>query len=258
MFVVHERGPATDGPFDRDVALMLHEWRIDPGTSRPDPNEMTDFNVLTMTARAYPGTDPIVVGHRDRVRIRFGNLSPIDHHPIRLHGHYWKTAATDGGRIPDAAQWPESTVLVPGGATRTVEFTADALGDWAMHCHMTHHVMNQMSHQIPNTVGVERARLNQAIQPVAPGYMAMGESGMADHGKHVEQGHMAVPENSIPMVGAPGLFGYITMGGMYTNLKVRPKTVDYDRDPGWYDHPAGTIAGPASAAQLARDGISVA
>ena len=254
MFVVHERGRDD---FDRDVAIMLHEWRIDPGTSRPDPNAMSDFNVLTMNARAYPGTDPIVVGHNDRVRLRFGNLSPMDHHPIHLHGHVWKIAATDGGRIPDAAQWPETTVLVPVGTTRTVEFTADALGDWAMHCHMTHHLMNQMGHEIPNTVGVDSQRLNRAVQPVAPGYMAMGENGMDEHGAHVEMGHVPVPENSIPMVGETGPFGYITMGGMYTNLKVRPKPVDYSRDPGWYDHPAGTVASPASAAQLARDGISL-
>jgi len=254
MFVVHERGADR---FDRDFAIMLHEWYVEPGTSRPDPNEMSDFNVLTMNARAYPGTDPLVVGHNDRVRIRFGNLSPMDHHPIHLHGHVWKIAATDGGRIPDAAQWPETTVLVPVGSTRTVEFTADALGDWAMHCHMTHHVMNQMGHGIPNMTGVDSAALNREVQPLAPGYRAMGEAGMDEHGAHVETGHMPVPENSIPMVGAQGPFGYITMGGMYTNLKVRNKPVDYDRDPGWYDHPPGTVAGPASAAQLARDGISL-
>ena len=255
MFVVHERGRDD---VDRDVAIMLHEWDVEPGTSRPDPNEMSDFNVLTMNARAYPGTDPIVVGHHDRVRIRFGNLSPMDHHPIHLHGHVWTIAATDGGRIPDAAQWPETTVLVPVGSTRTVEFTADALGDWAMHCHMTHHVMNQMGHDVPNMVGVDAGALDREVQPLAPGYATMGEAGMDEHGSHVEAGHMPVPENSIPMVGAPGPFGYITMGGMYTNLKVRPKPVDVDRDPGWYDHPAGTVAGPASAAQLARDGITVA
>ena len=258
MFVVHERGTPRGGPFDREFALMLHEWLVEPGTSRPDPNAMSDFNVLTMNARAYPGTDPLVVGHRDRVRIRFGNLSPMDHHPIHLHGHVWKIAATDGGRIPDAAQWPETTVLVPVGSTRTVEFTADALGDWAMHCHMTHHVMNQMGHEIPNMTGVDARQLDRSVQPVAPGYMTMGEAGMDEHGAHVEMGHMAVPENSIPMVGQMGPFGYITMGGMYTNLKVRPKPVAYDRDPGWYDHPPGTVAGPASAAQLARDGVDLA
>ncbi len=258
MFVVHERGRAAGGPFDRDVAIMLHEWRIDPGTSRPNPLEMTDFNVLTMNAKAFPGTDPLVVGHNDRVKIRFGNLSPMDHHPIHLHGHAWKIAGTDGGRIPDAAQWPETTVLVPTGATRTVEFTADALGDWAMHCHMTHHLMNQMGHAFPNTTGVDAAALDRTVRPLLPGYMTMGQAGMADMGEHVASGHMPVPENSIPMVGAAGPFGPITMGGMYTNLLVRPTPVNYDRFPGWFEHPPGTVASRATAAQAARDGVEIA
>ena len=255
MFVVHKRGRDD---VDRDVAIMLHEWLVEPGTSRPDPNAMADFNVLTMNARAYPGTDPIVVGHNDTVRFRFGNLSPMDHHPIHLHGHYWKVVATDGGPIPAAGQWPETTVLVPVGSTRTVEWTADALGDWAMHCHMTHHVMNQMGHEIPNTVGVDSAALDREVAPLAPGYMTMGEAGMDEHGAHVEAGHMPVPENSIPMVGQSGPFGYITMGGMYTNVMVRPKPIDVDTDPGWYDHPAGTVARAVSPEQAARDGVQIA
>ncbi|NNF58803.1 MAG: copper oxidase [Rhodothermaceae bacterium] len=255
LFIIHPREERTR--VDRDVAILLHEWFVAPGTSRPDPNEMSDFNILTMNAKAFPGTDPLVVGHNDRVRIRFGNLSPMDHHPIHLHGHAWHLVATDGGAIPPAGQWPETTVLVPVGSTRTVEFVADALGDWAMHCHMTHHVMNQMGHEIPNTTGVDSRALDRDVQPLLPGYTTMGEHGMDEMGAHVEMGHMPVPENSIPMVGAMGPFGYITMGGMYTNLLVREKPVDYDRFPGWYDHPPGTVAHRVTPAEAARDGITL-
>ena len=90
-----------------------------------------------------------------RVRVRIGNLSPMDHHPIHLHGYQFKITETDAGEIPQSAQWPETTVLVPVGSTRTIEFVANAPGDWAMHCHMTHHVMNQMGHGVPNLIGVE-------------------------------------------------------------------------------------------------------
>lgn len=252
LFVVHERGRDD---VDRDVAFMLHEWLVRPGTSRPDPNAMADFNVLTLNGRAFPGTDPVVVGHNDKVRFRYGNLSPMDHHPIHLHGHAFKIVATDGGPIPAAGQWPETTVLVPTGSTRTVEWTADALGDWAMHCHMTHHVMNQMGHELPNMVGVDARQLDRAVQPLAPGYTTMGHVGGDDMGAHVEMGHMPVPENSIPMVGQMGPHGYITMGGMYTNVKVRPRPVDVDADPGWYVNPPGTQARPVSAEQAARDGV---
>ena len=137
MFVVHPRDPL--GPrIDRDFAIMLSEWRIDPGTTRPNPIEMTDFNVLTMNSRVFPGTAPLVVKRGDRVRVRFGNLGAMDHHPIHLHGYQFKIVETDGGQIPEAGQWPETTVLVPVGSARAIEFVADAPGDWAFHCHMTH------------------------------------------------------------------------------------------------------------------------
>jgi len=55
MFVIHPRNPVGPKP-DRDFALMLSEWRIDVGTMRPNPLEMTDFNVLTLNARVFPGT----------------------------------------------------------------------------------------------------------------------------------------------------------------------------------------------------------
>ena len=136
MIVIHPRKPAGPLP-DRDFVMMLSEWSIEPGTNRPDPNAMADFNVLTFNARCFPGTDALVAKQGERVRIRYGNLSAMDHHPVHLHGYAFKVTETDGGPIPKEAQWPETTVLVPTGATRTVEFIADNPGDWAMHCHMT-------------------------------------------------------------------------------------------------------------------------
>ncbi len=256
MIVVHPRRATGPRP-DRDFAIMLSEWAIRPGTSRPDTNAMSGFNVLTMNARCFPGTAPLVARFGDRVRIRIGNLSAMDHHPIHLHGYAFRIAETDGGPIPESAQWPETTVLVPVGSTRTVEFVADNPGDWAMHCHMTHHVMNQMGHGIPNMVGVDPAALNRRMADLLPAYMTMGEFGMGEMGVHVERGHMAIPENSIPMVGAYGPYDYITMGGMFTILKVRKNLDNYD-DPGWYNAPRGTRADVASAAELERDGIRVA
>jgi FtsP/CotA-like multicopper oxidase with cupredoxin domain len=250
LFIIHPRRPR--GPrVDRDFALMLHEWRVLPGAKRPDPNEMTEFNVLTINAKAFPGTDPLVVKKGERVRIRIGNLSAMDHHPIHLHGYQFQITETDGGEIPQSARWPETTVLVPVGSTRTVEFVADEPGDWAMHCHMTHHVMNQMGHGIPNMIGVKPSKLDKANR-LLPAYMSMGETGMGDM---ADMG-MAVPKNSIPMVGGHGKYDTITMGGMFTILKVRDTLTSY-ADPGWYDAPVDTLAQAAPAADLQRDGIDV-
>ena len=217
---------------------------------------MVDFNVLTINGKCYPGTDPLVVKQGERVRLRIGNLSAMHHHPIHFHGHNLTITATDGGPIPPSAQWSETSVLVPVGTTRDVEFIADRPGDWALHCHMTHHVMNQMGHGTPNMIGVPAATLNQSVRPMLPAYMTMGHDGMADHGQHIEAGHMRVPENSIPMVGADGPFDYITMGGMFTIVKIREGITTYD-DPGWYDHPDGTVASLASEEMLRRDGVEV-
>ena len=251
MLVIHPHTP-PEPRVDRDYSIMLSEWAIKPGTRKPDTTVMTDFNVLTMNGKAFPGTAPIVAKVGERVRIRLGNLSATDHHPIHIHGMSFKITATDGGRIAESAQWPETTVLVSVGTTRDIEFVADAAGDWAFHCHMTHHVMNQMGHGIPNMLGVNPGDLDRQVQKVLPDYMTMGQTGMGEMG---DMG-MRVPRNSIPMVGAPGPFSYIDMGGMFTIVKVREEVAGYD-DPGWYEHPPHTVAAIASAKELQADGIDV-
>lgn len=62
----------------------------------------------------------------DKVRIRLGNLSQMDHYPIHLHGYHFLITATDGEDIPLSAQWPETSVLMAVGQTRNLEFIADA------------------------------------------------------------------------------------------------------------------------------------
>ncbi|MET0401738.1 MAG: copper oxidase, partial [Cystobacter sp.] len=251
MFIIHPRQPR--GPrVDRDFALMLHEWKLDVGARRPNPNEMTDFNLLTLNGKAFPGTAPLVVQKGQRVRIRFGNLGPMDHHPIHLHGYQFRITETDGGRVLESAQGLDTTVLVPVGSTRGVEFVADEPGDWAMHCHMTHHVMNQMGHGIPNLIGLKPEAFDEKVRELLPDYMTMGHTGMGD----MHEMGMTVPANSIPMVGGTGRYGGITMGGMFTILKVREKLEGY-ADPGWYDNPVATLARNADPADLQRDGIDV-
>ena len=251
MFIIHPRRPIGPRPA-RDFAILLNEWRVPAGAYRPNPNEMTDFNVLTFNGKSFPGTDALVTARGDLVRIRIGNLSHMSHHPIHIHGHSFRIVETDGGRIPESAQWPETTVLVPVGATQVIEFIADAPGDWAMHCHMTHHMMNQMGHTGPNMVGVQPGSFESRAAAMVPGFMAMGTTGMGDMGEM----HMALPENTVSMMGAYGQYDYITMGGMFTILKVREGLTDFT-DPGWYQHPTGTLALQATNEELKADGIDV-
>ena len=251
LFIIHPKNPSSPAP-DRDYAMMLSEWKIEVGASRPDPNEMTDFNVFTMNGRSYPGTQPLPAKKGERVRIRIGNLSMMSHHAIHLHGYYFKIVATDGGEIPEAAQWPETTVHMPTGSTRTVEFIANEPGDWVRHCHMLHHVMTQMGHKFGNLIGIDTTGLDRKIRQLIPGYMTMGDTGMGD----MATMGMTNPPNSLPMVGGPGQYDYITMGGMFTILKVRKELPADGSDPGWYQSPPGTVADVARQEDLRRDGIA--
>jgi manganese oxidase len=255
MFIIHPRNPSPDYRVHRDFSLMVSEWAVKAGTARPNTLEMTDFNVLTINGKVFPSTAPLVCKTGDRVRLRLGNLGAMDHHPMHIHGYHFRITATDGEDIPLSAQWPETTVLVAVGQTRNVEFVADAPGDWAFHCHMTHHVMNQMGHEFPNMVGVNPQGLDEKIRPLLPAYMTHGHTGM-DMGKMADV--MPYPLNTISMKGATGPFGdYISMGGLFTIVKVRDELQSYDGDPGWYQHPSGTVALKATDGDLARDGIDV-
>ena len=237
MFIIHPRRPLTPPP-DRDFAIMPHEWYIAPGTATPNPNVMTDFNIFTFNGRVYPGTDALVVRKGDRVRLRFGNLS-MDSHPVHLHGYVFQTTGTDGGPVPASARWSDTTVSVPVGATRDIEFVADEPGDWALHCHKSHHTMNAMSHDVPNMIGVTDAEdAESAARKLLPGYMNMGQTGMHE----MTEMDMGRPKNTLPMMGGEGPYGPVGMGGMFTVLKVREKLRDLSRDPGWYNPPKGTLA----------------
>jgi FtsP/CotA-like multicopper oxidase with cupredoxin domain len=247
--VIHPRKAAEPRP-DRDFVIMLSEWRIEPGTSRPNPLEMTEFNVFTMNSKVFPGTESLVVKLGQRVKIRLINLSAMDHHPIHLHGHDFMITETDGGTIPPAARVLSNTVLVAVGQTRAVEFVANAPGDWAFHCHMSHHVMTQMGHNVPNMVGMVPGDLDEKVGKLLPAYMTMGEDGMGRMAKM----RMKVPANSTPMRGGKGPFGNIDMGGMFTILKVRKELKNYD-EPGWYDHPKGTVSRAATGEEMKRDGV---
>ncbi len=253
MIVVHERQKDLKQRPDRDFVIMLHEWSIPVGTSKPNPNEMTDFNILTMNGKVMPFTEPLVAKTGDKIWIRYGNLSAMDHHPIHLHGYCFKIIGSDGGWVEDKSKLlPETTVLVPVGSAKVIEFLADNPGDWLFHCHMTHHTMNQMGHKFPNMIGMDTKGLDDKIRKLVPGYMTMGTKGMQDMTKM----GMPLPPNSIPMLGFTGQFGQTVMGGMANILKVRDNITDYS-DPGPYLFPRGTVSWPASKAEMQRDSIMI-
>jgi len=236
LFIVHPKDPAFM-PVDRDYGFLLNAYDIEPGTASPRVNTMLDFNLWTWNSRAFPGIDPIVARTGERVRIRVGNLT-MTNHPIHMHGPHFEVVGTDGGWVPPGARWPEVTTDIAVGQMRAFEFDALA-GDWAIHCHKSHHTMNAMGHGVPNMIGVRQDDLLPRLQKLVPDYMVMGDRGMHD----MAEMEMPLPDNTLPMMTGQGPFGPVGMGGMFSVVKVRddlPKGVY--RDPGPYRHPPGTLA----------------
>ncbi|MBE7941238.1 MULTISPECIES: copper oxidase [Ramlibacter] len=222
---------------DRDFMFMLASYDVEPGAMTPKVSTMTDFNMWTWNNRVFPGIDPLVARTGDRVRIRVGNLT-MTNHPIHMHGPHFEVTGTDGGWVPKGARWPEVTTDVAVGQLRAIEFDALA-GDWAIHCHKSHHTMNAMGHGVPTMVGVDQKSVAERITRLVPDYMVMGEKGMHD----MTEMEMPLPDNTLPMMTGQGPFGPVGMGGMFSVVKVRDdqRPGDY-KDPGAYKHPPGTVA----------------
>jgi hypothetical protein len=106
-----------------------------------------EFNWVTFNGKSGPASTPLIVRLGDRVRLRLINLG-MDHHPIHLHGHQFVITGTEGGRQPKSTWGPNNTVLVGVAQARTVEFVANNPGNWMIHCHLPHHMMNQMSSMV--------------------------------------------------------------------------------------------------------------
>jgi manganese oxidase len=231
------RHPLID-EVDRDFCFLLNAYDIDPGSYTPKIMTMLDFNLWSWNSRIFPGIDPLVVRQGDRVRIRIGNLT-MTNHPIHLHGHEFTITGTDGGPTPRGSRWPEITADIAVGQMRQLEFIADEPGDWAFHCHKSHHTMNAMGHGVPTMIGVDHREVVRQITSLVPDYMVMGERGMHD----MTEMAMPLPDNTAPMMAGEGPFGAVGMGGMFSVLKVRADQPRDDyRDPGWYRHPPGEVA----------------
>ncbi len=175
LFIIHPRTPYAP-VVDQDFALITQEFAIRPASNTPDTTSM-DFNFLTFNGRCGPYCTPLVARLGNRLRIRILNFSTFDHHPIHLHGHTFWVTGTEGGRIPEAAWIPGNNVLVGVAQVREFEFIANNPGDWVMHCHMFHHMMNHMVSGVgPGSrgqAGPEDPRYKVPGYPQGTGMMAM-------------------------------------------------------------------------------------
>jgi len=182
-FIIHPKTPYTP-QVDQDFLIELQEYAVLPNRTMPNSMNM-EFNWLTFNGKAGPATTPLVVKHGQRVRIRLINLG-MDHHPIHLHGFTFWVTGHEGARQPETMWLRGNTTLVGVAQARDIEFIADRLGEWMFHCHLPHHMMNQMSSNVgPMT------RLGQGMQGGANMEEAMG----------ILRDGNATAENKAPSVG---------------------------------------------------------
>jgi FtsP/CotA-like multicopper oxidase with cupredoxin domain len=213
-FIIHPRED-YDPPVDRDYAYVLQEFALLPNNTVPNTLSM-EFNWLTMNGKAGPDITPVLCKPGERVRLRFVNMG-MDHHPMHIHGHQWVTTGTEGARIPQSAWQAGNTELIGVAQVRTVEFVAKYIGDWMLHCHLPHHMMNQMVSMVgPMTSGPGGMQaglgMNEGMGMIQRGGAASDSNGpslgrgmglAADHDRassaFVHQGHeMSEESKAVP------------------------------------------------------------
>lgn len=179
FFIIHPK-QAYEPAVQKDFGIILQEWAVLPNNTVPNTLSM-EFNWLTFNGKAGPATTPMLVKLGERVRIRIINIG-MDHHPIHLHGMQFTVTGTESGRVPESARFQQNTVLVGVAQARDIEFVAKYPGDWMLHCHLPHHMMNQM------------------VSMVGP----MAHGGPLQTGKGMEEGMGIMKGNPLSEENAPG------------------------------------------------------
>jgi FtsP/CotA-like multicopper oxidase with cupredoxin domain len=121
--------------------------RLTPEPAPQVPARQLDVHLTANMERYMWGFDgvklseqpaPFAFRHGERVRINLINQTMMPH-PIHLHGHFFEVVTGADGKGPI-----KHTVNVLPGSKVSIDFTADALGDWAFHCHMMMHMHSGM------------------------------------------------------------------------------------------------------------------
>ncbi|KQF18491.1 copper oxidase [Acinetobacter baumannii] len=130
--------------------------------------------IWTINGKKFSDTTPLQVKYGERIRLKFVNDSMMAH-PMHLHGMFMQLEnGQQAENLPN-----KHTIIVPPGKTVTALLTADALGEWAIHCHLLYH----MSAGMMNKLIV--AQVNDGQQPAQtqPIVQSENEKG-ASHAHH--------------------------------------------------------------------------
>lgn len=95
--------------------------------------------IWSMNGIPLSETDKIKINEGEVTRITFNNLTMM-HHPMHLHGHFFRVINENGDYSP-----LKHTVNVPPMQKVTIEFYGNEYGDWFFHCHILYHMMGGMA-----------------------------------------------------------------------------------------------------------------
>lgn len=95
--------------------------------------------IWSMNGVPLSETDKIKIKEGEVTRITLNNLTMM-HHPMHLHGHFFRVLNKNGEYSP-----LKHTVNVPPMQQVTIEFYGNEYGDWFFHCHILYHMMSGMT-----------------------------------------------------------------------------------------------------------------
>lgn len=99
--------------------------------------------IWTINGKKFSEAEPLQVKYGERIRLKFVNDSMMAH-PMHLHGMFMQLEnGQQAENLPN-----KHTLIVPPGKTVTALLTADALGEWAIHCHLLYHMSAGMMNKL--------------------------------------------------------------------------------------------------------------
>ncbi len=95
--------------------------------------------VWGFNGKTYAEDGVIPIKRGEVIRLEFTNDTMM-HHPLHLHGHFFRVLMGQGSRSP-----LKHTIDLPPMSKRVVEFEANERGDWLFHCHLLYHMHTGMA-----------------------------------------------------------------------------------------------------------------
>lgn len=136
---------------ERPVAPYDKLRSLEPSTLPPDRpwreytfalQEDMERYVWQINGQVLDEADVVPIRRGENVRFILVNQTGM-HHPMHLHGHFFRVVNQHGERSP----W-KHTVDIPPMGKQVIEFAADEEKDWFFHCHVLYHMMAGMARVI--------------------------------------------------------------------------------------------------------------